>query len=90
ERYIKLSGKEDVRRYLNATRYLIDNKKIIEVGIGSVAMEGSIVSGTRFCIVFSAAYRAVELLLKDEYDLTDFFVNVTMDIAKLVVAAAIA
>ncbi|CDG19638.1 hypothetical protein [Xenorhabdus doucetiae] len=90
ERYIKLSGEPEVRRYLKATRYLIDNKKIIEVGIGSVAMEGSIVSGARFCIVFSAAYRAVELLLKDEYDLTDFFVNVTMDIAKLIVATEIA
>ncbi|CAQ82874.1 MULTISPECIES: hypothetical protein [Photorhabdus] len=89
-RYIKLSGYPAVRRYLNTTRYLIDNKKIIEVGVGSVAMEGSIVSGAKFCIVFSAAYRAVELLLKDEYGLTDFFVNVSMDIAKLIVSTTIA
>ncbi|MGS0627096.1 MULTISPECIES: hypothetical protein [Photorhabdus] len=90
ERYIKLSGYPAVRRYLNATRYLIDNKKIIEVGVGAVAMEGSIVSGAKFCIVFSAAYRAVELLLKDEYGLTDFFVNVSMDMAKLIVSTTIA
>ncbi|PHM74038.1 hypothetical protein [Xenorhabdus kozodoii] len=90
ERYIKLTDTPGVRRYLNATRYLINNKKIMEVGVGSVAMESNIAAGARFGIVFSAAYRAVELMLKDEYSLTDFFVNLSMDIAKLVVATTIA
>ncbi|PHM74035.1 hypothetical protein [Xenorhabdus kozodoii] len=90
ERYIKLTDTPGVRRYLNATRYLINNKKIMEVGVGSVAMESNIAAGARFGIVFSAAYRAVELMLKDEYSLTNFFVNLSMDIAKLVVATAIA
>ncbi|OTA18744.1 hypothetical protein Xbed_02992 [Xenorhabdus beddingii] len=89
-RYIKLTDTPGVRRYLNATRYLINNKKIMEVGVGSVAMESSIASGARFGIVFSAAYRAVELMLKDEYSLTDFFVNVSMDMAKLIVSTTIA
>ncbi|MBD1229031.1 hypothetical protein [Xenorhabdus griffiniae] len=89
-RYIKLTDSPDVRRYLNSTRYLINDKKIMEVGVGSVAMESSIVSGARFGIVFSAGYRAVELMIKDEYSLTDFFVNLSVDIAKLVVATAIA
>ncbi|MDR0218316.1 MAG: hypothetical protein LBI71_05440 [Enterobacteriaceae bacterium] len=90
ERYIKLSGYPAVRKYLNATRYLISNKKILEVGVGSVAMESSIVSGVRFGIIFSAAYRAVELMVKDEYSLTDFFVNLSMDMAKLIVSTTIA
>ncbi|WP_051690818.1 hypothetical protein [Photorhabdus australis] len=89
-RYIKLSGYPAVRQYLNATRYLINNKKILEVGVGSVAMEGSIASGVRFGIVFSAAYRAVELMLKDEYNLIDFYVNLSMDMAKLIVSTTIA
>ncbi|PHM35905.1 hypothetical protein [Xenorhabdus innexi] len=89
-RYIKLTDTPGVRKYLNSTRYLIKNKKIMEVGVGSVAMESSLVSGVKFCIVFSAAYRAVELLLKDEYELTDFFVNLSMDMAKLIIGTTIA
>ncbi|OKO98801.1 hypothetical protein [Xenorhabdus eapokensis] len=90
ERYIKITDHPGIRKYLNSTRYLIKNKKIMEVGIGSVAMESSVVSGARFGIIFSAGYRAVELLLKDEYTLTDFFVNLSMDMAKLIVATTIA
>lgn len=89
-RYIRLSGYPGIRRYLNATRYLIDNHRILDIGIGTRGIETGIVNGARFCIVFSAAYRAVELLLKDEYGLTDFFVNLTMDMAKLAVSVGIA
>lgn len=89
-RYIRLSGYPGIRRYLNATRYLIDNQRILDIGIGTRGIENGIIGGARFCIVFSAAYRAVELLLKDEYGLTDFFVNLTMDMAKLAVSVGIA
>ncbi len=70
--YIKLSGYAGIRKYLDATRYLIDNPKILDIGIGTQGIENGIVRGARFCIVFSAAYRSVELLLKDEYGLADF------------------
>ena len=89
-RYIRLSGYPGIRRYLNATRYLIDNQRILDIGIGTRGIENGIIGGARFCIVFAAAYRAVELLLKDEYGLTDFFVNLTMDMAKLAVSVGIA
>lgn len=45
--------------------------------------------GVRFAIVFSAAYRVVELIFRDEYDLTNFFVNITMDMAKLAIATQV-
>lgn len=89
-RYIRLSGYPGIRRYLNATRYLIDNQRILDIGIGTRGIENGIIGGARFCIVFAAAYRAVELLLKDEYGLTDFFVNLTMDMAKLAVSIGVA
>lgn len=89
-RYIRLSGYPGIRRYLNATRYLIDNQRILDIGIGTRGIENGIIGGARFCIVFAAAYRAVELLLKDEYGLTDFFVNLTMDMAKLAVSTGVA
>ncbi|CFQ60805.1 membrane protein [Yersinia similis] len=88
--YIRLSGYAGIRKYLDATRYLIDNPKILDIGIGTQGIENGIVRGARFCIVFSAAYRSVELLLKDEYGLADFFVNLTLDAAKLGVSIGVA
>ncbi|MBA0209833.1 hypothetical protein [Pectobacterium brasiliense] len=89
-KYIKLSGYPGVRKYLDATRYLVGNQKILDIGIGTKGIESGIASGARFCIVFSGAYRAIELMVKDEYALTDFFVNLTMDAAKLAVSVGVA
>lgn len=89
-KYIKLSGYPGVRKYLDATRYLVSNHKILDIGIGTKGIESGIATGARFCIVFSGAYRAIELMVKDEYALTDFFVNLTMDAAKLAVSVGVA
>ncbi|MEQ9885294.1 hypothetical protein [Pectobacterium zantedeschiae] len=88
-KYIKLSGYPGVRKYLDATRYLVSNQKILDIGIGTKGIESGIATGARFCIVFSGAYRAIELMVKDEYALTDFFVNLTMDAAKLAVSVGV-
>lgn len=84
--YIRLSGHAGVRAFLNATRYLADNPKILYMGVGTLGQNSVSVGATRFSIVYSLAYRVVELIFKDEYTLTDFFVNVTMDMAKLAVS----
>ncbi|MEQ9746640.1 hypothetical protein ABRQ05_20370 [Pectobacterium actinidiae] len=89
-KYIKLSGYPGVRKYLDATRYLVGNQKILDIGIGTKGIESGIAAGARFCIVFSGAYRAIELMVKDEYALTDFFVNLTMDAAKLAISVGVA
>nr|WP_207193825.1 hypothetical protein [Pectobacterium atrosepticum] len=89
-KYIKLSGYPGVRKYLDATRYLVSNQKILDIGIGTKGIESGIAAGARFCILFSGAYRAIELMLKDEYALTDFFVNLTMDAAKLAISIGVA
>ncbi|HAE79013.1 hypothetical protein JC794_06100 [Morganella morganii] len=84
--YIRLSGHAGVRAFLNATRYLADNPKILYMGVGTQGQNAVSAGATRFSIVYSLAYRVVELIFKDEYTLTDFFVNVTMDMAKLAVS----
>lgn len=84
--YIRLSGHAGVRAFLNATRYLADNPKILYMGVGTLGKNSVSVGAARFSIVYSLAYRVVELIFKDEYTLTDFFVNVTMDMAKLAVS----
>lgn len=87
--YIRLSGHAGVRAYLNGTRYLATNPRILYMGVGSHGMNDVSVRATRFAIVFSLAYRVVELIFKEENTLVDFFVNVTMDMAKLAIAAQI-
>ncbi|MFW5403449.1 hypothetical protein [Pectobacterium carotovorum] len=89
-KYIKLSGYPGVRKYLDATRYLVSNQKVLDIGIGTKGIESGIATGARFCIIFSGAYRAIEWIVKDEYALTDFFVNLTMDAAKLAVSVGVA
>ncbi|HGY3148533.1 TPA: hypothetical protein ACNVU4_002605 [Morganella morganii] len=84
--YIRLSGHPGVRAFLNATKYLADNPKILFMGVGTLGQNSVSAGATRFSIVYSLAYRAVELIFKDEYTLTDFFVNVTMDMAKLMIS----
>ncbi|OCQ52260.1 hypothetical protein Ppb6_02333 [Photorhabdus australis subsp. thailandensis] len=90
KRYIKLSGYPGVRNYLNATRYLANNPRIVSFGVGTLGIEAGISQGARFGIVFSAAYRLVELIFKDEYGLVDLFVNLTIDGAKLAISVGIA
>lgn len=87
--YIRLSGHAGIRAYLNGTRYLINNPRILYMGVGTQGMNNVSVGAARFAIVFSAAYRVVELIFKDEYSLVDFFVNVTMDMAKLAISIQI-
>ncbi|HED3889095.1 TPA: hypothetical protein R4229_001444 [Morganella morganii] len=84
--YIRLSGHPGVRAFLNGTKYLADNAKILYMGVGTLGQNSVSVGATRFSIVYSLAYRVVELIFKDEYTLTNFFVNVTMDMAKLAVS----
>lgn len=87
--YIRLSGHPGVRAFLNGTKYMADNAKILYIGIGTQGQNSISAGATRVSIVYSLAYRVVELIFKDEYTLTNFFVNVTMDMAKLVISMKI-
>lgn len=87
--YIRISGHAGVRAYLNATRYLANNPRIIYMGVGTQGMNSVSAGGVRFAIVFSATYRIVELIFRDEYELTSFFINITMDMAKLAIATQV-
>ncbi|WP_246550610.1 hypothetical protein [Photorhabdus caribbeanensis] len=86
-RYIKISGYAGVRKIITASRYKASNMKVISMGIGQQGLNSGIVKGIKFSIFFSAAYRTVELMFKDEYTLADFLGNIAVDLAKAVVAA---
>lgn len=51
-KYIKLSGYPGVRKYLDATRYLVSNQKILDIGIGTKCIESGIATGQGFALYF--------------------------------------
>lgn len=88
--YIKITGYPSLRRILNGTRYKAKNLQLLDLGIGWRGVAYNIVKGVKFCVYFSLAFRAIELIFKKEYTLVDFFGDVIMDTAKTLVSAVVA
>ncbi|MCG3469331.1 hypothetical protein L7750_02640 [Xenorhabdus bovienii] len=86
---IKLTGHAGVRKFLTATKYRADHWKVIDIGIGTQAMREGIITVSRRVLIVSVLYRSMELLFRDEYDIYDFFGNITMDVAKTVVGVLV-
>ncbi|WP_049847079.1 hypothetical protein [Trabulsiella odontotermitis] len=87
--YIKITGHAGLRRILTGTRYGTSHPQMLEMAIGRRGMTYSIINGTKYCIYFSLAWRAVELIFKSDYQLVDFLVDITMDTAKIVVSSVV-
>lgn len=87
--YIKITGYPGLRRILTGTRYTASNPQMLEMAIGRRGIAYSIVNGTRYCIYASLAWRAIELIFKSDYHLSDFLVDVSMDIAKILVSSVV-
>lgn len=87
--YVKITGYASLRRILQGTRYKINHPRIMELGIGKAGTNGNIISGAKFCIWFSLAWRTVELIFKSDHDVAAFIGNITMDVAKIIVTMAV-
>lgn len=87
--YIKITGYPGLRRILTGTRYGANHPQILEMAIGKRGLYHNIRNGVRYCIYFSLAWRAIELIFKSDYNLTDFLVDITMDMAKAVVSGVL-
>ncbi|EBS7635321.1 hypothetical protein CDR68_16350 [Salmonella enterica] len=85
ETYVKITGYASLRRILQGTRYKVNSPRLLELGIGSAGINGSIISGAKFCIWFSLAWHTVELIFKSDHDVAAFIGNITMDVAKIIV-----
>lgn len=85
--YIKITGYPGLRRILTGTRYAASHPQMLEMAIGRRGIGYSLVNGTKFCICASLAWRVIELIFKSDYHLTDFLVDVSMDVAKILVSS---
>lgn len=63
--------------------------QMLEMAIGRRGLSYNITQGVRYCIYFSLAWRAIELIFKSDYHLVDFMVDFPMDIAKAVVSGVV-
>ncbi|PHM73328.1 hypothetical protein [Xenorhabdus kozodoii] len=84
-RSIKLTGRTGVREFLTAAKYSVSNWKMIDMGIGTQGMQHAVIDGARKVVFVAAAYRLLELAFRDEYDIYNFYGNITMDVAKTAV-----
>lgn len=87
--YIKITGYPALRRILTGTRYGAGHPQMLEMAIGRRGLSYNITQGVRYCIYFSLAWRAIELIFKSDYDLVDFLVDISMDAAKAVVSGVV-
>ena len=87
--YIHISGYPGIRKILTGTRYLQNNARVLEMGIGKLGVVSNIKDAARFCIIFSGAYRVLEIILRSDYTLANFIGNIAMDMAKIAVGAAV-
>ncbi|MCS2169182.1 hypothetical protein MUU46_02400 [Scandinavium sp. TWS1a] len=87
--YIKITGYPGLRRILTGTRYASSNPQMLEMAIGRIGIKNSITIGTKYCIYASLAWRAIELIFKSDYHLTDFLVDVSMDVVKILVSSVV-
>lgn len=83
--YIKITGYAGLRRILKGTRYAFNNPQLMEFGIGRKGVLGKALKGVKYNVWFSGAFHALQLLFDSEYDFVDFFVDIPMDVAKLIV-----
>lgn len=87
--YIKITGYAGLRRILTGTRYGATNPQMLEMAIGMRGFGSALIKGTKFCVYASLAFRVIEFIFKSDYHLKDFLVDITMDVAKVIVSSVV-
>ncbi|ARU59472.1 multipass membrane protein [Oleiphilus messinensis] len=81
--YIILKGYPGLRSIFTGTRYLANNSKVIQMGIGKEAVKGMIKSGGVFTLVLLSAYRVADYFIRDEATWHDIVGGMAVDIVKV-------
>jgi hypothetical protein len=79
-----------LRSQLNGTRYLLNNLKVIQMGIGKMGAAHAIRGGVVIAIVFSVFFHALDQMMNDRATWHDFAAGVGFDVATAVTGAALA
>jgi hypothetical protein len=88
--YVILQGYPGLRSQLTGTRYLLNNPKVIRMGVGKMGAANAIKGGVVIAIVFSVAFHALDQMMNDRATWHDFVAGVGFDVASAVTGAALA
>jgi putative flippase GtrA len=88
KKYIVFKGRAGLRQILTGTRYLANNSKVMQLGIGGQAMRASAKGGVLISVIFSATLNTVDWIFKDEFRWTNWIASVSTDIVKAAIASA--
>lgn len=88
--YIIIKGYPGLRSTLNASRYLVTNTKVVEMGLGKLGATRSIVGGLHITMFLTVGFRAIDTLLREEATWVDFVGGLAGDLVKVSIAGAAA
>ncbi len=78
--YITFQGNHRLRSVIKGSRYLLNNAKIMALGIGQAGMKVSAKGGVLLTFIYSVPFRTLELVLQKDYLITNWVVNVSTDV----------
>ncbi|MGF1787443.1 hypothetical protein L4D00_16740 [Photobacterium swingsii] len=87
--YIKFKGNHKLRNIIKGTRYLSSNAKVITLGIGKAGLRASAKAGVIITIIYSVAFRTLELALTKDYSVANWVSNVSSDLTMAAIATVI-
>lgn len=88
KKYIIFKGRAGLRQILTGTRYLANNSKVMQLGIGGQAMRASARGGVLVSVIFSATLNTIDWIFKDEFRWTNWLATISTDIVKAAIASA--
>ncbi|MEE2002341.1 hypothetical protein QWY20_12835 [Alkalimonas sp. MEB108] len=88
--YIILKGQAGLRRILTGTRYLVNNTKVMALGLGKHAAQAAARSGGILTLYLVGAYRVTDFFLRDEATLTQLIGHLAVDVVKVAITVGAA
>jgi hypothetical protein len=85
--YISFKGNHKVRNILQGTRYLANNTKVVNVGIGKEALKQSAKSGFYISIFFSITLNSINWIFEEKYRWTNWVATTSTDVVKALIGA---
>jgi hypothetical protein len=88
KKYIIFKGRAGLRQVLTGPRYLANNSKVMQLGIGGQAMRASARGGILISVIFSSTLNTIDWIFKDEFRWTNWVTSISTDILKAAIASA--
>ncbi|MBI5896734.1 MAG: hypothetical protein HZB24_12280 [Desulfobacterales bacterium] len=88
--YVIFKGYPGLRKLFPGTKYLADNRKVIQMAIGGLGIKHFVKSGAMLTIWITVPLTILECFLKDQYTMSALIGNVASDLAKIGIGSVMA